>query len=135
VYYTRADGRRIHRSTHQRDRKKALDICRALERADEKARAGELTEALVRKLFNEVMGGVGEDPVRAVSVRAFAATWLGYKQPAVRPGVLRLYRRALERFCNGLGAKAHKPLSSWSQPTSRPFKPPAPLKYRLARLY
>jgi integrase len=112
VFFTRADGKRIHRSTKQRDRKKALDICRAIERANEKARAGELTEALVRKLLNEVMDGVGESPVRSVSVRTFVETWLGYKRPAVRPGVLRLYRRALERFCDCLGAKADKPLAS-----------------------
>jgi integrase len=112
VFYTRADGKRIHRSTRQTDRRKALEVCRAVERANEKARAGELTEAVVRKLLNEVMDGVGEDPVRSVSVRTFAQTWLGYKQPAVRPGVLRLYRRALERFCDCLGAKADKPLAA-----------------------
>lgn len=112
VFYTRADGKRIHRSTKQTDRRKALEVCRAIERANEKARAGELTEAVVRKLLDEVMDGVGSDPVRSVSVRAFTETWLGYKQPKVRPGVLRLYRRALERFCDGLGAKADKPLAS-----------------------
>ena len=112
VAYTLPNGRRAFKSTKERDRKKADEIRRALEKASDQARSGELTEARVRKLLDDVLESVGESPVRSVSVRAFAASWLANKQPAVRPNVLRLYRRALERFCDGLGAKADKPLAA-----------------------
>jgi integrase len=111
VAYTLPDGRRAFKSTKERDRKKADEIRRALEKASGQARAGELTEARVRKLLDDVLESVGEGPIRSVSLRAFATTWLGNKQPRVRPNVLRTYRRACERFCNHLGAKADKSLS------------------------
>jgi integrase len=112
VAYTLPDGRRAFKSTKQRDRKKAQEIARALGKATDQARSGELTEARVRRLLDDVLESVGEGPVRSVRVRAFAATWLANKQPVVKPSVLRLYRRALERFCDSLGAKADKPLAS-----------------------
>jgi integrase len=112
VAYTLPDGRRAFKSTGQRDRKKADEIRRALEKASGQARGGELTEARVRKLLDDVLESVGEGPIRSVSVRAFGTTWLANKQPSVRPNVLRLYRRALERFCDNLGTKADKPLAS-----------------------
>ena len=110
--YTLPDGRRAFKSTKERDRKKADEIRRALEKASATARSGELTEARVRKLLDDVLESVGEGPVRSSSFRAFATTWLGNKQPGVRPNVYRQYRRACERFCASLGAKADKPLAS-----------------------
>jgi integrase len=112
VAYVAPNGRRAFKSTKERDRKKAAEIARALEKASEQARGSELTEARVRKLLDDVLESVGEGPVRSVSVRSFATTWLTNKQPSVRPNVLRLYRRALERFCDCLGAKADKNLAS-----------------------
>jgi integrase len=110
--YTLPDGRRTLRSTKQRDRKKAAEICRTLEIASLKARTGELTEARVRKLLDEVLENVGEERVRSVTVRSFTLSWLEGKKLSVRPQVLRLYRRAFERFWVSLGLKADKPLAS-----------------------
>ena len=66
----------------------------------------------MRKLLDDVLESVGEGPVRSVSVRTFATTWLANKQPKVRSTVLRLYRRAIERFYSSLGAKADKSIAS-----------------------
>jgi len=111
VYYTLPGGQRVHRSTHQRDRKKALDIARTLERAGEKARAGELTETIVRKLLNDVLESVGESPLRQETVREFFAAWLEDKSGSTRAAVHRLYAQVSARFLGFLGPRADKALS------------------------
>jgi integrase len=111
VYYTLPDGRRAHRSSRQRDRRKALDIARALERASEKARAGELTETVVRKLLDDVLESVGSAPLRKETVRSFFTAWLVQKQGSIKPAVNRLYRAATNRFMEFLGPRADQTLA------------------------
>jgi integrase len=112
VYYTLPNGRRAHCSSRQRDRKKALDIARTLERAAEKARVGELTETLVRKLLDDVLESVGSAPLRKETVREFFRSWLADKALSTKAGVSRLYQRVSARFLGFLGPKADQPLSS-----------------------
>src|SRR6202022_1699575 len=81
--YTLPDGRRAFRSTKQRDRKKAFDICRAIEKACEKARANELTEVQARKLLDDVLEAVGQRPIRSESVGVFFSNWLAGKKLAI----------------------------------------------------
>jgi len=109
--YTLPNGRRVFRSTKQRDRKKALDFCRALEKASEKARAGELTEIQVRKLLDEVLESVGQKPVRSESVRAFFTNWLAGKKLSTAPGIYAHYEKAVTKFLDVLATKADKALS------------------------
>jgi integrase len=110
--YTLPDGRRAFRSTKQRDRKKASDICRMLEKASEKARAGELSEVQVRKLLDEVLESVGQPPMQSESVRSFFANWLSGKQLAITKGTHTHYKKVLERFLEGLGERAEKSLAN-----------------------
>ena len=109
--YTLPDGRRVFRSTKQRDRKKALDFCRALEKASEKARVGELTEIQVRKLLDEVLESVGQKPVRSESVRAFFNNWLAGKKLSTTPGTYAHYEKAVTKFLYVISTKADKALS------------------------
>ena len=110
--YTLPDGRRAFRSTKQRDRKKASDICRTLEKASEKARADELTEIQVRKLLDEVLESVGQQPVQSESVRSFFTNWLSGKQLAVTKGTHTHYKKVLGRFLEGLGDRAEKSIAN-----------------------
>jgi integrase len=110
--YTLPDGRRTLRSTKQRDRKKAAEICRALEKASAKAREGELTEAWVRKLLEDVLESVGQAPIRTETVRSFFATWLEGKKLSTKPTVHHLYERIVGKFLDCLGLKANKALGS-----------------------
>jgi integrase len=105
-----ADGRRAFRSTKQTDRKKAWDVARALEKAGEKARSGELTEVAVRKLLDDVLESAGHQALSQGTARAFFTSWLAGKQIAVKPGVYRLYQLVSARFLEFLGDKADKPL-------------------------
>jgi integrase len=111
VYYTLPSGRRAHRSSRQRDRRKALDIARTLERASEKARDGELTETVVRKLLDDVLESVGASPLRSETVRSFFAAWLATKQGSIKPAVYRLYAGVTTRFLEFLGPRADQTLA------------------------
>jgi integrase len=110
--YTLPDGRRVFRSTKQRERKKAAEVCRALEKATAKAREGELTEARVRKLLEDVLESVGHSPIRTETVRSFFNAWLEGKKLSTRPNVHRNYARSVERFLAWLGTRADKALAS-----------------------
>jgi integrase len=112
VAYTLVDGRRAFRSTKQTDRKKAWDVARTLEKAAQKARAGELTEAVVRKLLGDVLESAGQNPLATETSRSFFATWLSGKKIAVKPGVYRHYNMVSARFLEFLGERADKSLSS-----------------------
>src|SRR5260221_2399970 len=109
--YTLPDGRRVFRSTKQRERKKAAEVCGALEKASTKAREGELTETRVRKLLEDVLESVGQSPVRTETVRSFLTTWLEGKKLSTRANVHRNYARSVERFLAYLGIKADKALA------------------------
>ena len=111
VAYTAPDGRRAFKSTGQRDRKKAQEICRALERATEQARAGELTEIRVRKLLDDVLESIGQSPVRSESVRSFFNHWLAGKRISVKASVARQYTSTVIDFLASLGDKADRPLA------------------------
>jgi integrase len=107
------DGRRAFRSTKQRDRKKAFDICRALERTSEKAREGELTEIQVRKILGDILESVGP-ALRPESVRSYVQTWLASKKLSVAHPTHQHQQKTLTQFLESLGAKANRSLSSVS---------------------
>jgi integrase len=109
--YTLPDGRRTFRSTGQRDRKKAADVCRTLERVSEKARAGELSRSAARKLFDNLLENIGAEPLARETVTSHFTSWLSGKEIGVKPGVAKLYRKTVTRFLDHLGDKALKALS------------------------
>jgi integrase len=110
--YTLPNGRRVFRSTKQRDRKKAFDICRALEKASEKARSGELSEIQVRKMLDEILESVGQEAVQVQSVRSFFEDWLSGKKPNVSHSTFTRYQKVVGKFLQGLGERAEKSIVS-----------------------
>jgi hypothetical protein len=64
------NGKRVLRSTKQTDRKMALDVCRAWEKAAEAAGRGHLTEVQARKVLNDILESVDEGPIRSQSISA-----------------------------------------------------------------
>jgi integrase len=110
--YTLADGRRCFKSTKQSDRKKALEVSRGWEKAEQAAGRGDLTEAQARKILDEILESVGEGPIRKATVRDFFLNWLTGKQLAKRETTSRRYKKAIEEFLDSLGARADKSLGT-----------------------
>ena len=109
--YTLPGGRRVFRSTKQRDRKKALAICLKLGNAAEVARAGELTELAARKILDEILESIGERPLRSETVHSFSANWLSGKKLSTAPGTYAHYEKAVTKFLETLGDRSNKPLA------------------------
>ena len=109
--YTLPGGRRVFRSTKQRDRKKALAICLKLGNAAEVARAGELTELAARKILDEILESIGERPLRSETVHSFFANWLSGKKLSTAPGTYAHYEKAVTKFLETLGDRSNKPLA------------------------
>ena len=109
--YTLPGGRRVFRSTKQRDRKKALAICLKLGNAAEVARAGELTELAARKILDEILESIGERPLRSETVRSFFENWLSGKKLSTAPGTYAHYEKAITKFLETLGDRSNKPLA------------------------
>jgi integrase len=110
--YTLANGRRCFKSTKQRDRKKASDVCRQWEKAAEAAGRGDFTEVQARKVLNEILESVGEGPIRQKSVRDFFLNWLSGKQQAKKETTSRRYKKAIQEFLDSLGNRVDKPLGA-----------------------
>jgi integrase len=110
--YTLENGRRCFKSTKQRERKIASDICRQWERAAEAAGRGDFTEVQARKVLNEILESVGEGPIRKKSIRDFFLNWLAGKQQAKKATTGRRYKKAIEEFLDSLGSRADKSLSA-----------------------
>jgi len=115
------DGRRGFPLNQTARRKKASDVCRALEKASEKARAGEITEIQVRKLLDDILESVGQRSVQSESVRSFFTTWLSSKQLPLQKRLTTHYTKVLERFLEGLGDRADKSLANVSHVISQLF--------------
>jgi integrase len=111
VAYTKADGRRAFRSTGQQDKRKAWDVARTLEKTSRKARAGELSRSTARKLFDDLLDDIGENPLSKETVRSFFTAWLSGKEISVKPGVYKLYQKTVSKFLTHLGDKTLKSLS------------------------
>jgi integrase len=110
--YTLANGRRCFKSTKQRDRKKASDVCRVWEKAVESSRRGDFTEVQARKVLNDILESVGEGPIRTESIRDFFLNWLSGKQQAKKDTTGRRYKKAVEEFLDSLGGRAEKSLGA-----------------------
>ena len=83
--YTSADGQRLKKSTKQTDRKKALEVCLAIERAEHFAKAGTLTEQTAKKLIGEILERTTGEALHSYKAGEWLAQWLAAKEQ-VRAG-------------------------------------------------
>ena len=73
--YRCGDGRWLKKSTKQTDRRKAIEFCMKLEAAEQAALKRTLTTAQARRLFNEVLERMGDEPLENFTV-GMASEWL-----------------------------------------------------------
>src|SRR5215471_16915896 len=77
--YTSATGQRLKKSTKQTDRKKAWEVCLAIERAENHAKNGTLTERAAKKIIGEILERTTGEPLRTFRVCDWCAHWLEMK--------------------------------------------------------
>ena len=104
--YTAADGRRLQKSTKQTDRKKALEVCLTLERAEEMARRGTLTENRARQLIGEILERTTGDALPRHTLEGWLRDWLKNKVVSTAASTHGSYRKTIEAFLASLGGRA-----------------------------
>ena len=120
--YRSHDGRWLKKSTKQRDRSKALTICLKLEEAEKSALHGTLTTSQARKLFNEILLKVGDEPLENFTIASWVQEWLTSKSASRTEGTAARYEKPINDFIAKLGDRANLPLRAITPKDVRSFR-------------
>ncbi len=110
--YTAADGRRLKKSTKQTNRRAALEICLAVERAEELARQRTFTEARARKLVSDVLQRISGETLEDFTAEQWLRQWVSAKAEAKAPRTGTRYKQVIDAFIRSLGGKAARNISA-----------------------
>jgi integrase len=110
-------SRRGFRSTKTRDKKQALEICRAWHKAALKARNGKLSVDAAREVIaqgvSDVFTAANIESLPSASIKAWCETWTEAKAIETEESTHARYKRVIERFTGFLGeAKSKRDLST-----------------------
>jgi integrase len=110
-------SRWVFRSTKTTNKKQALEICRAWEKAAEKARVGTLSVDAAREVIargvEDIFARATAEALERPTVRSWCEKWLETKSIEASEGTHARYRRVIERFTEFLGgAKCKRDLSA-----------------------
>jgi integrase len=112
---TRA-SKRVFRSTKTRDKRQALEICRAWDKAALKARNGKLSVEAAREVIaqgvSDVFTAANVESLPSASIKSWCETWLQAKSIEAEESTHARYGRIVERFIECIGAKAKRDLST-----------------------
>ena len=110
-------SRRVFRSTKTRDKKQALEICRAWHKAALKARNGKLSVNAAREVIaqgvSDVFMAANVELLPSASIKSWCETWTEAKAIETEESTHARYKRVIERFIGFLGeAKSKRDLST-----------------------
>jgi len=110
-------SRRVFRSTKTKDRKQALEICRAWHKAALKARNGKLSVDAAREVIaqgvSDVFTAANVESLPSASIKSWCETWAEAKAIETEESTHARYKRVIERFTGFLGeAKSERDLST-----------------------
>src|SRR5216110_2223218 len=109
-------SRRVFRSTKTRDKKQALEICRAWHKAALKARNGKLSVDAAREVIaqgvSDVFTAANIESLESHSIKSWCDTWLEAKAIEAEQSTHDRYARIVERFVEFIGAKTKRDLST-----------------------
>src|SRR5206468_12181810 len=95
-------SRRVFRSTKTRDKKQALEICRAWHKAALKARNGLLSEdsarAIIAQGVSDVLMAANAESLPSASIKSWCESWLRAKAVETEESTQSRYKRVIERF-------------------------------------
>lgn len=128
--YTTATGLRLQKSTKVRikplkgekrkdgspktaaaKRGEAWEVCLAIERAEDHAKNGTLTEQQAKKIIGEILERTTGEPLRNYKVRDWLAHWLDMKEQVRAGKTMDRYRQVIRDFAASLGNRGNLALS------------------------
>jgi integrase len=104
--YTDATGRRLKKSTKQTIKAKAVEICRALERAEALARERALTEITTREILSEVLERVTGEGLRVFTVKQWLKHCVDLKKKSRSGKTAARHEQMANEFVAFLGGRA-----------------------------
>jgi integrase len=110
-------SRRVFRSTKTRDKKQALEICRAWHKAALKARNGKLSVDTAREVIAQGVGDVftaaNIESLPSASIKSWCETWTEARAIETEESTHARYKRVIERFIGFCGeSKSKRDLST-----------------------
>jgi integrase len=109
-------AKRVFRSTKTNDKRQALEICRAWQRASLAARSGRLSVDAAREVIAQgvadVFTAANVEGLPSASIASWCTTWLQAKAIEAEPSTHTRYARIVERFIDCIGAKAKRDLAT-----------------------
>jgi len=110
-------SKRVFRSTKTKDKKQALEICRAWHKAALKARNGLLNEdsarAIIAQGVSDVLLAASTESLPSASIKSWCESWLRAKAVETEESTQARYKRVIERFSECLGdAKTQRDLQT-----------------------
>jgi integrase len=109
--------RRVFRSTKTKDKKQALEICRAWHKAERLARTGKLSVDAAREVIaqgvSDVFTAANVESLPSASIKSWCETWLQAKSIEAEESTYARYARIVNRFTDFLGqSKSKRDLST-----------------------
>jgi integrase len=123
--YTSATGQRLKKSTKIRikplpgemrkdgspknasdKRAEALEVCSAIERAENHAKSGTLTEQAAKKIIGEILERTTGEAMANYTARAWLNLWLDMKEQVRAGKTTTRYRQVVRDFLSSLGGRA-----------------------------
>src|SRR5207302_7300557 len=96
--YTSADGQRCKKSTKQTDRKKAMEVCLSIERAERFAKNGTLTEQTAKKIIGKILERTTGEPLHNFKTGEWLEQWLAAKEQVRTGKTGERYRQVIRDF-------------------------------------
>ena len=110
--YRSADGRWRKKTTKQTDRKKALEFARQIEEAEAAALNKTLTTQHARRVLDEILIRIGDEPLVVYSIRDWFQERLKVKEQSRASSTAERYRRPVEDYLTHMGTRADLPLNA-----------------------
>lgn len=104
--YTSGSGQRLKKSTKQTDRKKALEVCLSIERAEGHAKNGTLTEQTAKKIIGEILERTTGEPLHSFTAGDWFNEWLAGKTQTKSAATAERYKQVTRDFLESLGGRA-----------------------------
>jgi integrase len=109
--YTSASGQRLKKTTKQTDRKKAWEVCLAIERAESHAKNGTLTEQAAKKIIGEILERTSGESLYDYKASDWFSHWLDMKAQVRSGKTIARYRQVIRDFIGSLGNRANLSLA------------------------
>src|SRR5260370_13246046 len=120
--YTSADGHRLKKSTKQKDRKKAWEVCLSIERAEGFAKNGTLTEQTAKKIIGEILERATGEKLHDHTTGEWLNEWCAGKADTKSAATAERYRQVAREFLESLGSRARLSLGHISLKDIRTYR-------------